>query len=158
MTTRLFNSSSINDFRASASKRIFASAILFSAFFAGAEHVCQAFTLGYSAGYLTDPFQAIEVNKTIEAAQQAGIKTLPVTNANGDAGKQVTDIHNLVGEGAQAILVMPADSEAIVPALSFANTKKVPVVAIDNATAGGKAYMIVRANNIKMGEDAAAAV
>ena len=78
MTTRLFNSSSINDFRASASKRILASAILFSAFFAGPEHVCQAFTLGYSAGYLTDPFQAIEVNKTIEAAQQAGIKTLPV--------------------------------------------------------------------------------
>ena len=135
MTTRLFKSSSINDFRAFASKRILASAILFSAFLAGAEHVCQALTLGYSAGYLTDPFQAIEVNKTIEAAQQAGIKTLPVTNANGDAGKQVTDIHNLVGEGAQAILVMPADSEAIVPALSFANTKKVPVVAIDNATA-----------------------
>jgi ribose transport system substrate-binding protein len=158
MTTRFFNSSSINDFRASVSRRILVSAILFSAFFAGAEHVCQALTLGYSAGYLTDPFQAIEVNKTIEAAQQAGIKTLPVTNANGDAGKQVTDIHNLVGEGAQAILVMPADSEAIVPALSFANTKKVPVVAIDNATAGGKAYMIVRANNIKMGEDAAAAV
>jgi len=52
MTTRLFNSSSINDFRASASKRIFTSAILFSAFFAGAEHVCQAFTLGYSAGVL----------------------------------------------------------------------------------------------------------
>jgi ribose transport system substrate-binding protein len=158
ITSCFLRSNSFNDFRVSGQKRVVVSAILFGVLFAGAQPTCRALTLGYSAGYLTDPFQAIEVNKTIEAAKQAGMKTLPVTNANGDAGKQVTDIHNLVGEGAQAILVMPADSEAIVPALSFASTKQVPVVAIDNATAGGKAFMIVRANNIKMGEDAAAAV
>ena len=151
-----------------ASKRITRSRALagcFSLLMAGAnaltangQDASKTFTLGYSAGYLTDPFQAIEVNLTMDAAKKAGIKTLPPTNANGDAGKQVADIHNLVGEGAQGILVMPADSEAIVPALAFAASRKVPVVAIDNATAGGKAFMIVRANNVQMGEDAAKAV
>ncbi len=68
------------------------------------------FTLGYSAGYLADPFQAIEVNLTIAAAKKDGLKTLPVANANGDAGRQVTDFHNLIASGAEALLAMPTDS------------------------------------------------
>ena len=111
-------------------------------------------TIGYSAGYLTDPFQAIEVNLTMKAAQEAGLKTLPVANANGDAGRQVTDFHNLVAAGAQGLLVMPTDSNALAPAVAFAAGRKVPVVSIDNGAAGGKVYMIVRANNIDMGKTA----
>ena len=116
------------------------------------------FTLGYSAGYLTDPFQAIEVNMTMQAAKSADIKTLPVANANGDAGRQVTDFHNLIASGAQALLVMPADSNALKPAVDFAASRKVPVVSIDNGAAGGKVFMVVRANNVQMGKDACEAV
>ncbi len=116
------------------------------------------FTLGYSAGYLTDPFQAIEVNLTVAAAKKDGLKTLPVANANGDAGRQVTDFHNLIASGAQALLAMPTDSAALAPAVAFAAEKKVPVVTIDNGAAGGKVYMIVRANNVAMGKDACEAV
>jgi ABC-type sugar transport system substrate-binding protein len=116
------------------------------------------FTLGYSAGYLTDPFQAIEVNLTLEAAKKAGLKTLPVANANGDAGRQVTDFHNLIASGAQALLAMPTDSAALAPAVAFAASRKVPVVTIDNGAAGGKVYMIVRANNVQMGKEACEAV
>jgi len=115
-------------------------------------------TLGYSAGYLTDPFQAIEVNLTVAAAKKDGLKTLPVANANGDAGRQVTDFHNLIASGAQALLAMPTDSAALAPAIAFAAEKKVPVVTIDNGAAGGKVYMVVRANNVAMGKDACEAV
>ncbi len=116
------------------------------------------FTLGYSAGYLTDPFQAIEVNLTVAAARKADLKTLPVANANGDAGRQVTDFHNLIASGAQALLAMPTDSAALAPAVAFATEKKVPVVTIDNGAAGGKVYMVVRANNVQMGKEACEAV
>jgi ABC-type sugar transport system substrate-binding protein len=112
------------------------------------------FTMGYSVGFLTDPFQAIQVDLTMTAAKAAGLKTLPVANANGDAGKQISDFRNLIAQGAQGIIVVPTDSDAIVPALEFASSKKVPVVAIDIGPAGGKAAMIVRANNLRMGEDA----
>lgn len=116
------------------------------------------FTIGYSAGYLTDPFQAIEVNLTVKAARQAGLKVLPVANANGDAGRQVTDFHNLIAAGAQALLVMPTDSNAVAPAVAFASSRKVPVVSIDNGVTGGKVSMIVRANSVQMGKSACEAV
>jgi ribose transport system substrate-binding protein len=115
-------------------------------------------TIGYSAGYLTDPFQAIEVNLTVKAARQAGLKVLPVANANGDAGRQITDFHNLIAAGAQALLVMPTDSNAVAPAVAFASSRHVPVVSIDNGVAGGKVFMIVRANSVQMGKSACEAV
>jgi len=114
----------------------------------------QSFTLGYSTGFLQDPFQVIQADKAIAAGKAAGLKTLPVANAANDAGKQITDFHNLISEGAQGILLVARDSDAIVPALNFAESKKVQVVAIDMGPAGGKAAMVVRADNIRMGADA----
>lgn len=113
-----------------------------------------SFTMGYSVGFLTDPFQAIQVDLTLAEAKQAGLKTLPVANANGDPAKQITDFHNLIAEGAQGIITVPTDSDAIVPALDYAYSKHVPVVGIDIAPAGGHAAIIVRADNVRMGADA----
>jgi ribose transport system substrate-binding protein len=114
----------------------------------------QSFTLGYSTGFLQDPFQVIQADKVVSAGKAAGLKTLPVANAANDAGKQIVDFHNLISEGAQGIIMVARDSDAIVPALNFAESKKVPVVAIDMGPAGGKAAMVVRADNIRMGADA----
>ena len=114
----------------------------------------KSFTMGYSVGFLTDPFQATQVDQTIAAAKQLGLKTLPVANANGDAGKQITDFHNLISEGAQGLITVPTDSDAIVPALNFAAGRHVPVVDIDIGPSGGKLAMIVRADNLRMGDDA----
>lgn len=119
-----------------------------------AAHAQQKFTLGYSTGFLQDPFQVIQADKVMSEAKAAGLKTLPVANAANDAGKQIVDFHNLISEGAQGIIMVARDSDAIVPALKFAESKKVPVVAIDMGPAGGKAAMVVRADNIRMGADA----
>lgn len=121
---------------------------------AGAHAAGEKFTLGYSVGFLQDPFQVIQVDRTIAEAKAAGLKTLPVANANGDPGKQITDIHNLIAEGAQGIIFVARDSDAIVPALNYAESKHVPAVSIDMGPAGGKAAMVVRADNLRMGEDA----
>ena len=110
--------------------------------------------LGYSAGFLTDPFQAVLVQQSLAAAAADGFHTLPATNANGDAGKQISDIHNLIATGAQVLIINPTDSEAIIPALIFAARKKVPVVAIDTAPGGGTLAMVVRADNAEMGVEA----
>ena len=114
----------------------------------------QTFTLGYSTGFLQDPFQVVQADTVVASGKQAGLKTLPVANANGDPGKQITDFHNLIAQGAQGILFVARDSDAIVPALDFAASKNVPAVSIDMGPAGGKAAMVVRADNIRMGEDA----
>jgi ribose transport system substrate-binding protein len=114
----------------------------------------KSFTMGFSTGLLTDPFLAIQVDQTMAAAKAFGLKTLPVANANGDPGKQITDFHNLIAAGAGGVIVVPIDSDAIVPALNFAASKSVPVVAIDRAPSSGKVAMIVRADNVRMAEDA----
>ncbi len=118
----------------------------------------KSFTLGYSVAFLSTPFEAILANLTIDAAKKDGLKLLPVANANQDAGRQITDFHNLVAEGAQGIIVVPTDSKAIAPALDFAYSKQVPVVSIDIGPEGGKVAMIVRADNLKMGNDACQSV
>jgi ABC-type sugar transport system substrate-binding protein len=111
----------------------------------------EAQRVGYSAGFLTDPFQAVLVKKALAEAKGAGLETMPATNANGDAGKQISDMQNLIASGANGILVNPTDSRAIIPALKAAESSEIPVVAIDMAPAGGKVAMIVRADNVMMG-------
>ena len=125
---------------------------------AGASHAADAHKIGYSAGFLTDPFQAVLVQETLDEAARSGMTALPASNANGDAAKQISDVHNLIATGAQALIVNPTDSQAIVPALAFAEQKSVPVVAIDIAPAGGKYAMAVRADNAAMGTAACKAV
>ena len=110
------------------------------------------YKVGYSSPFLTDPGQVVQVNFATEAAKKDGVTLLPPANANGDAAKQVTDIRNLISAGAQAIVVGATDSQAIIPAIDFANSKNVPVIATDIPPNGGKLYMIVRADNLEMGD------
>lgn len=114
--------------------------------------------VGFSSPFLTDPFQAIMANQTIDQIKAIGLEPLAATNANGDAGKQSSDIKNLIAAGANVLIVNPADSEAIVPVVKFANEKNVPVVMIDIAPSGGKLAMIVRANNKEFGQKACEAL
>ena len=114
--------------------------------------------VGFSSPFLTDPFQAIMANQTIEQIKAIGLEPLAAPNANGDAGKQSSDVKNLIAAGANVVIVNPADSEAIIPVVKFANEKKVPVVMIDIAPSGGKLAMIVRANNKEFGQKACEAL
>ena len=111
-------------------------------------------TIGYSAPFLSDPFQAIMADLTTKNSEAAGLDLLPVANANADAGRQITDVRNLLSQGAKGLIVVPVDSDAIIPALKSAEEKSVPVVTIDLGPAGGKVAMIVRADNSRMGEEA----
>jgi ABC-type sugar transport system substrate-binding protein len=111
-------------------------------------------TIGYSAPFLSDPFQAIMADLVTKNAETAGLDLLPVTNANADAGRQITDVRNLLSQAAKGLIVVPVDSDAIIPALNSAKEKNVPVVTIDLGPAGGTVAMIVRADNSRMGEEA----
>ena len=42
----------------------------------------QTFTLGYSTGFLQDPFQVIQADRVMAEGKKAGLKTLPVANAS----------------------------------------------------------------------------
>ena len=118
----------------------------------------QKMVLGYSAPFLFSDFETAQQDATMAAAKAAGWETLPATNADGDSAKQNSDIRNLISAGATGLIVVANDSKAVIPALDYAKEQGVPVVAIDIGPDGGTVAMIVRANNVGMGEIAADAM
>ena len=105
------------------------------------------------AGYSTD-FWSSYVSYEKQFAGKYGVSLIGPVPANGDAGKQLTDIRTLISEGAQALIVNPVDSAAIAPALQYAASKHIPVVSVDVGPSQGKVFMVVRADNTLYGKDA----
>jgi len=117
----------------------------------GGEIVPAETALSYSQPH-TDPFQNAENVGSMQAFEELGYATIPATNADRDAAQQITDIQTLINKGAKGLVISVGDADAIVPAIEFANESNVPIVAIDEAPASGSIAMIVRADNVHMGE------
>jgi len=111
-------------------------------------------TLGLAGSFLTDPFQVVLVDNIGISTVDQGATILPATNADGDSAKQITDIQNLLSQNVNALILIPIDSDAIVPGIEQANAAGVPVVTVDVAPNGGDVYMVVRADNYAMGRNA----
>src|SRR5262249_3664407 len=88
------------------------------------------------------------------AATKYGVSLVGPISANGDAGKQATQIRQLIDQGVNALIVNPVDSAAIAPTLDYAASKHVRVVSVDVAPTKGKVFMIVRADNLLYGQAA----
>jgi ribose transport system substrate-binding protein len=90
----------------------------------------QTQTIGLSMHFMRDDY-AVKLVDTVEAivARYPEIR-LVVTDANGAPQKQLADIENLVVQGVDAIIVVPIDEKAILPAIRKANGENIPVVAI----------------------------
>jgi D-xylose transport system substrate-binding protein len=73
--------------------------------------------------------------KTDEAAIKAELAKRGATYVSADAGgspeKQLADVDGLIAKGATTLIILAMDKDAIVPALSKAKAKNLPVVAYD---------------------------
>ena len=116
------------------------------------------FKAGLSSSFLSSPFFVVLTSLTTQTAREAGLTWLQPTDAQSDPGKQISDIQTLVNSGAKGLIVVPRDSDAIGPALAYAASRKVPVIALDVSVHTGKAAMTVRADNIGMAWSACEAV
>ena len=107
--------------------------------------------VGFSAAVLDNPFTVQLVETVQNGGKAGGFDMLPTVNADGDTGKQITDMQTLVTRGVKGIFLIPRDSDAIVPGVEAANNANIPVVTVDTAANGGKIYMNIRADNVAMG-------
>jgi ribose transport system substrate-binding protein len=112
-----------------------------------------SFKLGVSLTFNNTDFWTNYIKYETQFAAQYHATLIGPLVANNDAGQQITDIHTLIQEGAQALIVNPVDSAAIAPALDYAASKHVPVVSVDVAPSSGKVFMIVRADNVLYGQN-----
>jgi ribose transport system substrate-binding protein len=83
--------------------------------------------------------------------QLIGPKVANVEANGNEAAQQILDVKALIAQGVQALIINPADSAAIGPALDYAKQHNVPVVTVDVAPSQGSVYMIVRADNTAYG-------
>ncbi len=84
--------------------------------------------------------------KTDEAAikgvlDAAGAKYIS-TDAQSSASKQLTDVENLISQGANVLIVLAQDTDAIQPAVQKAVDNGIPVIGYDRLIENAKAFYI----------------
>jgi ribose transport system substrate-binding protein len=89
-----------------------------------------------------------------EAAEKQGYQ-LTITSGDFDLAKQQSQIENFIVQRVDAIIVCPADSKGIGPAIERANQANVPVFTADIAAQGGQIVSHIASDNISGGHLAA---
>jgi ribose transport system substrate-binding protein len=112
--------------------------------------------IGVVLTYNKPGFWSNYLNYQAKAETELGVKLIgpDIANveANGnEAQQQISDVKTMISQGVQALIINPADSSAIAPALDYAKGKNIPVVTVDVAPDQGSVYMIVRADNVAYG-------
>ncbi|MCR8827787.1 substrate-binding domain-containing protein [Pseudosulfitobacter koreensis] len=84
--------------------------------------------------------------KTDEAAMQEAIEAAGATyisaDAQASAAKQLTDIEALIAQGADALIILSVDKDAIGPAINQAENEGIPVVGYDRLIEDPRAFYL----------------
>ncbi|NBR53616.1 MAG: D-xylose ABC transporter substrate-binding protein, partial [Rhodobacteraceae bacterium] len=84
--------------------------------------------------------------KTDEAAMKAAIEaegnTYISADAQNSAAKQMTDVEALIAQGADALIILSVDKDAIGPAVDAAAAEGIPVVGYDRLIEDARAFYL----------------
>ena len=96
----------------------------------GSQVYADSYSIGVSMHFMRDDY-AIKLVESVRSVfmEYPGSKVI-ATDANATPQKQFADMENLVVQGVDAIIVIPIDEKAILPAIKLANARNIPVVAI----------------------------
>ena len=108
--------------------------------------------IGVSMYTLGAPYFAAQEQAARRKAEELGIR-FASTNAEGDMGKQIADVEDLLAQGIDLLILNPLDSEGLIPATEMARDAGVPVVIIDSSI-DSSAYFVttVQSHNLRNGE------
>ncbi|KAA9005310.1 D-xylose ABC transporter substrate-binding protein [Histidinibacterium aquaticum] len=99
--------------------------------------------------------------KTDEAAIQAALEEAGAEYISADAqsssSKQLSDVESLISQGADALIILAQDSQAIIPAVELAANNGIPVVGYDRLIEDPRAFYLTF-DNIEVGRMQARAV
>lgn len=90
----------------------------------------QELTVGLSMHFMRDDYAARLAETVQEVIGGHPGSEVVLADANADPAKQLADMENLVVRAMDAIIVVPIDEKAILPAIRKANAARIPVVAI----------------------------
>jgi D-xylose transport system substrate-binding protein len=93
----------------------------------------------------------------IQAALEAGGASYISSDAGSSAEQQLADVENLISQGADALIILAQDGEAILPAVQSALDQGIPVIAYDRLIEDPGALYITF-DNVEVGRMQAEAV
>jgi len=77
-----------------------------------------------------------------EALASGKVSEVVVSNQNGGAPEQIAAMRNLISSGVNAIIVNPADPNALNPVIKEAKRRNIAVVSVDSAVTAPEAYVV----------------
>ena len=99
--------------------------------------------------------------KTDEAAIKGALEAAGATYISADAqsssAKQLSDIESLIAQGADALIILAQDAQAIGPAVQAASDEGIPVVGYDRLIEDSRAFYLTF-DNVEVGRMQARAV
>ena len=104
-------------------------------------------TIGFSSFYTDIDFFGDIGRGAQEAALTAGVELIAL-NAYGDATMQADHLESFIADGVDAIIIVPVDPDAIVPAVEAANAVGIPVLAVDRTASGGIITSLIASDNV----------
>ncbi|GAA2107868.1 ABC transporter substrate-binding protein [Actinomadura alba] len=100
--------------------------------FGGTKFDLKSATVGFSQSEKeANPFRIAETKSIKDEAARLGITKLKVTNAQSQFSKQITDVQQLMAQGARLLVIAPLNSDGWEPVLQQAAAKKIPIITID---------------------------
>lgn len=84
-------------------------------------------TIGYVGFGLVNSWRVQALGSVKQAAEKLGVK-LVITDAGGDATKQISDAEDVLARGVDALLISPVAPDAVVPVLEKATASGIPVI------------------------------
>jgi galactofuranose transport system substrate-binding protein len=105
-----------------------------------------------------NPFRIAETQSIKAEAKRLGIAHLKTTNGQSQFNKQISDVQQLIAQGAQALVIAPLNSDGWEPVLRQAAAKHIPIITVDrqiNATACKDYVTFIGSNFYEQGKRAA---
>ena len=106
--------------------------------------------IGFAEVTLQSPFYVELVNAAKAEAEKLGYD-MTMLDANGDVAKQNKDVQDLITKGVKALILNPANPEAVQPSIDAAKAAGLKVVTVDRPVASGADVHVGR-DNVKMGQ------
>jgi D-xylose transport system substrate-binding protein len=107
--------------------------------------------IGFALGTLREDRWLTDRSLFIQRAEQLGADVIDVST-NYDAASQISQIENLIAQGVKVIVVVPADSDKIAPAIEEAHAAGVKIIAYDRMINNSDIDFYISFDNVKVGE------
>jgi len=107
--------------------------------------------IGFSLGTTREERWFTDRDLFVQKAEALGA-TVDVTLSDYDAALQSSQIENLISQGAEVIVIVPADAKALAPAIAKAEAAGIKIIAYDRLINDSPIDFYISFDNVKVGE------